>query len=311
MTLGLKADSVSYAVQDKVLVSNVGLDLYPGEVLAIVGPNGAGKSTLCGILAGDLQPMEGEVEVCGRAVRSVKPAALARLRSMLSQHTLIRFPFTAREIVLMGRYPYMPRWRSPSDTDFALTDDAMESTQVLHLTDRIYPTLSGGEQRRVSLARVLAQDAPVILLDEPTTALDIGHQQLVMSLCRRLADDGRAVLAVLHDLNLAGAFADRVMVMSQGEVIAVGRPEEVLCSDLLSRVFHQQVMVMPHPQTGKPVVLASFEGEANSIPLGETMGIRLGKNERGESHECRKDQCHHRSGRQRGRTGRALRKTRP
>ena len=258
MTLGLRADSVSYAVQDKVLVSKVGLDLNPGEMLAVVGPNGAGKSTLCGILAGDLQPMEGKVEVCGRSVSAMKPAALARLRSMLSQHTLIRFPFTAREIVLMGRYPYMPRWKPPSETDFVLMDEAMESTQVLHLAERIYPTLSGGEQRRVSLARVLAQDASVILLDEPTAALDIGHQQLVMSLCRRLANDGRAVLAVLHDLNLAGAYADRVMVMADGEVVAVGTPEEVLCPDILSAVFKQQVMVMRHPQTDKPIVLPSY-----------------------------------------------------
>ena len=154
----------------------------------------------------------------------------------------------------------------------------MQSTQVLHLADRLYPTLSGGEQRRVSLARVLAQDTPVVLLDEPTAALDIGHQQLVMSLCRQLANDGRAVLAVLHDLNLAGAYADRIMVMSEGEVVAVGRPEEVLCPDLLSAVFNQQVMVMPHPQTDKPVVLASFEEESMGIPVWDTPVASTGKN---------------------------------
>ncbi len=268
MTLGLRANCVSYAVQGKALVSKVELDLRPGEMLAIVGPNGAGKSTLCALLAGDLPPMEGDVEVCGRAVRAAKPAALARLRSMLSQQTPLRFPFTAREVALMGRHPHIPRWRSPAETDFALAEDAMQNTQVLHLAERLYPTLSGGEQRRVSLARVLAQDAPVVLLDEPTAALDIGHQQLVMSLCRQLANDGRAVLAVLHDLNLAGAYADRVMVMSEGAVAAVGTPEEVLCPDLLSAVFHQQVMVMRHPQTDKPVVLASYEGEASVSVLG-------------------------------------------
>ena len=278
MTPGLRADCVSYAVQDKALVSKVGVDLGPGEMLAIVGPNGAGKSTLCALLAGDLAPMEGEVEVCGRAVRATKPAALARLRSMLSQHTPLRFPFTAREVALMGRHPHIPRWRSPTETDYALAEGAMQSTQVLHLADRLYSTLSGGEQRRVSLARVLAQDTPVVLLDEPTAALDIGHQQLVMSLCRQLANDGRAVLAVLHDLNLAGAYADRIMVMSEGEVVAVGRPEEVLCPDLLSAVFNQQVMVMPHPQTDKPVVLTSFEEESMGIPVWDTPVASTGKN---------------------------------
>ena len=278
MTPGLRADRVSYAVQDRTLVSKVKVDLGPGEMLAIVGPNGAGKSTLCALLAGDLAPMEGEVEVCGHVVRATKPAALARLRSMLSQHTPLRFPFTAREVALMGRHPHIPRWRSPTETDYALAEGAMQSTQVLHLADRLYPTLSGGEQRRVSLARVLAQDTPVVLLDEPTAALDIGHQQLVMSLCRQLANDGRAVLAVLHDLNLAGAYADRIMVMSEGEVVAVGRPEEVLCPDLLSAVFNQQVMVMPHPQTDKPVVLASFEEESMGIPVWDTPVASTGKN---------------------------------
>ena len=266
MTPGLRANGVGYETQGRALVRGVTLDLDYGEVLAIVGPNGAGKSTLCGLLAGDLEPTGGDAEVCGFPVRGMKPAPLARLRSMLSQHTYLRFPFTVREVAMMGRHPHVSRWRSPSESDYALAESAMESAQVLHLADRIYPTLSGGEQRRVSLARVLAQDTPVVLLDEPTAALDIGHQQLVMSLCRRLAADGRAVLAVLHDLNLAGAFADRVMVMSEGEVVASGAPEEVLCPELLSDVFNQPVMVVPHPQTGKPVVLASYEGEQADAP---------------------------------------------
>ena len=265
MTVGLSANGVSYAVDDKVLVSKVRVELRPGDVVAVVGPNGAGKSTLCGVLAGDLPPTEGDVEVCGRAMRDTKPAVLAKLRSMLSQHTPIRFPFTAREVVMMGRHPYIPRWRSPTEADYELADEAMRSAQVLHLADRVYPTLSGGEQRRVSLARVLAQNTPVVLLDEPTNALDIAHQQLVMRLCRRLADDGRAVLAVLHDLNLAGAYADRVMVLCEGRQVASGAPEEVLRPELLSEVFNQRVLVEPHPQTGKPVVLAAFE-EDSEVP---------------------------------------------
>ena len=259
MTPGLRANRISYTVDGKTLLSEVEMDLRPGEMLAVVGPNGAGKSTLCGLLAGDLPPTKGEVKLCGRDVHRTKPAVLARLRSMLSQHTLIRFPFTARQVVMMGRHPHIRRWRSPTESDFAAVEKAMTSTQVLDLADRVYPTLSGGEQRRVSLARVIAQDAPIVLLDEPTNALDISHQQLVMSLCRRLADDGRAVLTVLHDLNLAGAYADRVMIIAAGQVASVGAPEEVLCPDLLSEVFNQQVLVLPHPQTGKPVVLASFE----------------------------------------------------
>ena len=267
MSAGLRADYVSYAVDDKVLISEVKLDLNPGELLAVVGPNGAGKSTLCAVLAGDLTPAAGAVSLCGRAVRETKPAVLARLRSMLSQHTHIQFPFTAREVVMMGRHPHISRWRSPAETDFAAVEDAMRSVQVAHLADRVYPTLSGGEQRRVSLARVLSQDTPVMLLDEPTNTLDISHQQLVMSLCRSLANQGKAILAVLHDLNLAAAFADRVMILAEGRVAATGRPEEVLIPNLLSDVFNQKVIVIPHPQSNKPVVLASCDGAALTAPF--------------------------------------------
>ena len=281
MSAGLRAEYVSYAVDDKVLISEVKLDLNPGELLAVVGPNGAGKSTLCGVLAGDLAPAAGAVSLCGRAVRETKPAVLARLRSMLSQHTNIQFPFTAREVVMMGRHPHISRWRSPAEADFAAVDEAMRSVQVTHLADRVYPTLSGGEQRRVSLARVLAQDTPFILLDEPTNTLDISHQQLVMSLCRRLADQGKAILAVLHDLNLAAAFADRVMILADGRVAATGRPEEVLIPDLLSDVFNQKVIVIPHPQSNKPVVLASPDGVGLVKPSSINQGIN-GKNLAGE-----------------------------
>lgn len=262
MTPALRASGVSYAVQGRTLVHKVNLRLHSGELLAIIGPNGAGKSTLCALLAGDLSPTAGEVEVCGRTVRGASPAALARLRAMLSQHTFLRFPFTAMEVVLMGRHPYIPRWRSATGADYAAADDAMRSVQVSHLAGRIYSTLSGGEQRRVSIARVLAQDTPVLLLDEPSASLDIGHQQLIMELCRQLADNGRAILTVLHDLNLAGAFADRVMVMSEGEVVAAGSPSECLRPEVLSAVFNQEVIVIPHPQTSKPVILASHKGDA-------------------------------------------------
>lgn len=260
MSAGVHAQGVTYSVQGKPLVSDVCLEVRPGEILAVVGPNGAGKSTLCALLAGDCPPHAGTVEICGYEASGTKPATLSRLRAVLPQHTPLRFPFTAREVVLMGRHPHVGRWRSPTEADHALAEDPMRRTAVLHLAERLYPTLSGGEQRRVSLSRVLAQDTPVLLLDEPTAALDIGHQHLVMSLCSRLAREDRAVLAVLHDLNLAGAYADRVMVMAAGNAVATGTPEEVLSADLLSEVFDQPLLVLPHPHTGRPVVLASFDG---------------------------------------------------
>lgn len=254
---------LSYRVGPHTLVNGVDFQVMPGEVLAVVGPNGAGKSTLCSLIAGDLRPSDGEVILCGRPVHHTQTSALAQMRAVLPQHTVLGFPFTAREVALMGRHPYVRRWRSPTPCDYAMAEDSLLHVKALHLADRLYPTLSGGEQRRVSLARVLAQDTPVVLLDEPTAALDLGHQELVMGLCRRLAAEGRAVIAVLHDLNLAGAYADRVAVMSRGKVVGIGKTREALKAGLLSSVFEQPVMVMPHPQTGGPVVLPLSGGHVN------------------------------------------------
>ena len=243
----------------RALVNGVDLDAAPGEILAIVGPNGAGKSTLCALIAGDLRPDAGETEILGQSVSRTRPPALARMRSLLPQHTSLNFPFTAREVALMGRHPHLRRWRSPSERDYAAADDALRRAGMLDMAERLYPTLSGGEQRRVSFARVLAQETPVVLLDEPTASLDVGHQEMVMQSARRLADDGVAVLAVLHDLNLAGAHADRVAVMSDGEIVAVGETRETLRAELLSAVFDRPLIVTPHPQTGSPVTLPAAE----------------------------------------------------
>ena len=248
----------------RALVNGVDLDVRHGEVLAVVGPNGAGKSTLCGLIAGDLRPNAGEIEICGQAVSRTSAPALARMRSMLPQHTPLNFPFTAREVALMGRHPYLRRWRAPSERDYAAADDALRRAGMLEMAERLYPTLSGGEQRRVSFARVLAQDTPVVLLDEPTASLDVGHQEMVMEECRRLAGEGKAVLAALHDLNLAGAHADRAAVMSDGEIVAVGETREALCGELLSAVFDRPLIVTPHPQTGSPVVLPAAESARTS-----------------------------------------------
>ena len=257
----IKVRGAVHRAGGRALVNGVDLDVWPGEVLAVVGPNGAGKSTLCALIAGDLRPHAGEVEICGQAVSRTSAPALARMRSLLPQHTPLNFPFMAREVVLMGRHPYLRRWRGPSDLDYAAADNALRRVGMLDMAERLYPTLSGGEQRRVSFARALAQDTPVALFDEPTASLDVGHQEMAMEERRRLAAEGKAVLAALHDLNLAGAHADRVAVMSDGEIVAVGETREALCGELLSAVFDRPLIVTPHPQTGCPVVLPAAGSE--------------------------------------------------
>jgi iron complex transport system ATP-binding protein len=191
--------------------------------------------------------------VDGRPVGRWRPGELAVRRSVLPQHAAVAFPFTVAQVVAMGRAPWA-RTSSATEDERAVAD-AMSVTEVTEFAGRTFGTLSGGERARVALARVLAQRTPVLLLDEPTAALDLRHQDLVLSVAAARAADGCGVLAVLHDLNLAAAYADRVAVVAGGRLRACGPPGEVLTSELLSEVYHRAVEVMTHPRSGTPLVL--------------------------------------------------------
>ena len=248
----LEARDAGYRVAGAVLVDRVDLEVRDGEVLGIVGPNGAGKTTLIRLLAGEVAPSEGEVLLEGRPVAGYRPADLALRRAVLPQHTVLQFAFRVLEVVAMGRYPH--REATPAE-DAAAVADAMARADVAGLGERLFPTLSGGEQARVSFARVLAQQARVVLLDEPSASLDVRHQELVMAVLRSLAASGSAVAAVLHDLNLAARYAGRIGVMERGRMVEVGPTAEVLRSDLLSEVYGHPVEVVPHPRLDCPLVL--------------------------------------------------------
>jgi iron complex transport system ATP-binding protein len=245
--------AVTVARGGRTVLSEVSLGLDAGEVVAVVGPNGAGKSTLVSVLAGDLAPASGVATVDGRPVGQWRPKELALRRSVLPQHTAVAFPFTVAQVVAMGRAPWART--SSADEDADAIAEAMSVTEVTGFADRTFGTLSGGERARVALARVLAQRTPVLLLDEPTAALDLRHQDLVLSVATARAAAGCGVLAVLHDLNLAAAYADRVAVVAGGRLRACGPPTEVLTAGLLTEVYHREVEVMAHPRTGSPLVL--------------------------------------------------------
>lgn len=247
----LHATAAGLQVGARWLVREVTLRIGPGEVVALVGPNGAGKSTLMRLLGGDIPATEGSVSLDDRDISSYRPKALALLRAVLPQQTLIQFSFTAGEVVEMGL--------SARDGDPVGIGRALARADALDLQHRIYPSLSGGEQARVSLARVLAQETPVILLDEPTAALDLRHQQLVMRLAREIAAEGGTVVAILHDLNLAAAFADRIAILHDGRLVADGSPWDVLTGPLLTEVFGCPIAVTPHPLSGCPLVLVRDE----------------------------------------------------
>jgi iron complex transport system ATP-binding protein len=247
----LEVRAVSYSAGERRLVDDLSLSVAPGEIVALVGPNGAGKSTLVRLIGGEIEPDAGTISIDGGDLRSLSAIEAARRRSVLPQQTTVRFPFTALDIVLMGRYPV------PTDrhADLVASFDAMRRTDTEQLADAFYPTLSGGEQARVSLARVLAQEAPLLVLDEPASALDIHHQQLVMKQLSQTVAGGAGCLVVLHDLNLAAAFSDRLALMHEGRLVASGSVADVLDAELLSAVYRQPLSVHPHPEGDGLLVL--------------------------------------------------------
>jgi iron complex transport system ATP-binding protein len=224
------------------IVNNVSLEVHPGEVLALVGPNGAGKSSILATLSGDLIPNEGRALLLGKPTAGYRPLQQARLRAMLLQANQVSFPFTVSQVVDMGRSPWSGQPEEERDRD-AVTA-AVDAVDIGHLTSRRFNELSGGERARVSLARVLAQETPVVLLDEPTAALDLHHQERVMRLIRDLAGSGRAVVVVVHDLTLAAAYADRVALIVDGKLEATGAPADVITPERISEVYRVEVDVL-------------------------------------------------------------------
>lgn len=247
----LVARGVDVEIGGASILSGVDLAVHHGEVMALVGPNGAGKSTLLAVLAGDREPDRGEVLLDGRPVSGQSAAALAEQRAVLLQRHTLAFGFRVREVVEMGRAVWR---RTPRATqDRARVQWAMEVADVEALAHRTVPTLSGGEQARVAYARLLAQETEVHLLDEPTAALDIRHQEALLAQARSSADRGAAVVVVLHDLSLAAAWSDRVCVLSHGQVRACGAAHEVFTAELLTEVYEYPVDVITHQ--GQPVVV--------------------------------------------------------
>jgi iron complex transport system ATP-binding protein len=232
-------------------VDNVSLSICEGEVLALLGPNGAGKSSILKLFSGELACEQGRIVLGSNDIRTLSPRSMALHRAVLPQKNYLAFNFTVREVVLMGRSPHAGCGETSDENAIQW---AMEMTDVLNFAEREYLNLSGGEQQRVHLARVLAQIGPengslrFLLLDEPTAALDVAHQHLVLSVAKRIARTLKVgVLVILHDLNLAALYADRIAFLKQGRLEAVGLPEDILSAEIIGDVFDMKASVMPHP----------------------------------------------------------------
>ncbi|MBP2477318.1 iron complex transport system ATP-binding protein [Crossiella equi] len=249
----LELDAVSAGYRDRKAVNDVTLAVPRGSWLAVIGPNGAGKSTLLKAVAGVL-PHTGRLALDGTEVTNLPARARARLLGYAPQTPLLPEGLTVTDYALLGRTPHLGLLARESPSDLSLVTDVLSRLDLTHLADRPLPTLSGGERQRAVLARVLAQQTGVLLLDEPTTGLDIGHAQALLDLVDRLRRaDGTTVLTTLHDLTLAGQYADQLLMLDQGRVVAVGAPGEVLTAERVSRHYGARATVLTAPDGSRVV----------------------------------------------------------
>jgi iron complex transport system ATP-binding protein len=237
-------------------LTDIGLVVPRGTMTAIIGPNGSGKTTLLRILAGLVAPAEGRVLVCGHAPGAVVRREFARRVAVVGTQSMLGFPYTVLEVVLMGRAPHIEGFRLESDADLACASAAMEATGVWELSERIFDTLSSGERQRVAMARALAQEPELMLLDEPSAFLDIKQQTVLYDLLADLNEQRQmTVVSVLHDLNLASLYFDQVVLLNKGRIHATGAPAEVITYASVREVYETDVYVDINDLTGKLNVL--------------------------------------------------------
>jgi iron complex transport system ATP-binding protein len=246
---------VKYPRSKRAAIDRISFDAPRGQITAVVGPNGSGKSTLVRTLVGRITPVSGELRVDGIATRSLDRRAIARAVAVVPQNEETAFPATVAEYVALGRFPHVGAWHRIGEADRRAMERATELTAIGELLDRSTDALSGGERQRVRLARAIAQGGEGLVLDEPTAFLDVGHEMAVFELLATLAAEGHAVLLVSHQLNLVARFAQRIILLDSGRVVADGSPVEVMQPAILERVYHWPIVVTHDPATGTPSLI--------------------------------------------------------
>lgn len=253
----LEARDLTVSYDHRVAVADLSLALNAGEITAIIGPNGAGKSTLLRTLNGQIPKSSGEILLDGQPLALLNRRAISRRIAVVAQEAELRFPVTVLEFVLGGRFAWATNsgWGWETERDLQVAATVLRETELNELSGRLMNELSGGERQRALMARALATEAPILLLDEPTANLDLSHQATLLSLVRNRCDRQQAsALVVTHDINLASQFADKILLMRQGKTVHAGTPEEVLRPQILEEVFEVRVLVDAHPVTGGPRV---------------------------------------------------------
>lgn len=258
----LEARDLTVSYDHRIAVDNVSLTLSPAEITAIIGPNGAGKSTLLRTLNGQIKPASGTIMLDGQPLERLNRRSISRRIAVVAQEAELRFPVTVLEFVLGGRFAWATNsgWGWETERDLQVAEAVLQETELTALSGRLMNELSGGERQRTLMARALATEAPILLLDEPTANLDLSHQATLLALVRNRCDrDHASALVVTHDINLASQFADNILLMKEGRTFTAGTPEEVLKPQILEEVFEVKVLVDAHPVTGGPRVTSVHE----------------------------------------------------
>ena len=257
----LVVEDIRFEYGGSPVLTGLELEVTEGELVGVVGPNGSGKTTLLRLISGVLSPSGGRIHIGDHDIGGLSASHRARLVSIVPQNPQLPLSFRVVDLVLMGRNPHLKLLQWEGRRDMEIARHAMELTETYHLADRRLGTLSGGERQRAVIAMTLAQEAPVMLLDEPTSNLDLAHQTRVMDLIRDLQERRRgAVLVAMHDLTLAAQYCTQVIMLAGGRAYASGRPESVLTAENISKVYGTEVFVIAHPQSGSPVVVPVGDG---------------------------------------------------
>ena len=237
-------DNITFYYTDKKVIDDFSINLAPAKFYGIIGPNGSGKTTILDLLAGHRQPTNGELRYRGKALSSYSKLELSKEIALVPQNFYINFPFTVKEIVMMGRYPHIARFAAPSVDDWKIVREVMDKSEIVEFADRYVTELSGGERQRVVFARALAQDTPVLILDEATSNLDISYSLSLLNLAAGgVQSDAKTVIAVLQDINLAAAYCDYLIFMSKGQIVNHGPAREILNPEIVDSVFNVEAKV--------------------------------------------------------------------
>lgn len=264
MTNLLRLKDVRMSFDGRMVLEGISLTLSPGELVGLIGPNGAGKSTLLRLIAKLIPPDQGLIVLDGKEMRSLSQRSVAKTVALVPQQAQLAFSFPVREVVLMGRYPHLSRFQVEGAEDYRIVQEAMGSTETRQFAERPVTELSGGERQRVLLARALAQKPRLLLLDEPTAHLDLKYQFRSLRLVRRLVSQGITALVAIHDLNLAGRFCDRLVLVDQGRIRVIGTSWEVLTREHLEPVYGIRIGIQGNPNVGPPLVVPEEEESIRS-----------------------------------------------